>query len=111
MKASAWNLLKAIPGPATTKWPSGERFTQALTHGTMTVELYAPDGEDPQSPHAQDEVYIIRSGQGTLRIGSDNHPFAAGDCFFVPAGEDHRFESFSNNFTTWVVFWGPAGGE
>jgi mannose-6-phosphate isomerase-like protein (cupin superfamily) len=111
MKANELSLLNAIPGPVTPKWPRGERFARALAHGTMTVELYVPDGEDPQAPHAQDEVYIIRSGRGTLRVASAIHPFDTGDCFFVPAGEDHRFESFSKDFTTWVVFWGPSGGE
>jgi hypothetical protein len=31
--------------------------------------------------------------------------------FFVPAGVAHRFERFSPDFATWVVFWGPHGGE
>jgi hypothetical protein len=33
-----------------------------------------------------------------------------GECF-VAAGVPHRFESFSDDFATWVVFWGPRGGE
>jgi hypothetical protein len=28
-----------------------------------------------------------------------------------PAGAVHRFENFSNDFVTWVVFYGPQGGE
>jgi hypothetical protein len=30
---------------------------------------------------------------------------------FVAAGVPHRFESCSDDFATWVVFWGPKGGE
>lgn len=30
MKASAEELLKLLPGPATDKWPEGLPFTQAL---------------------------------------------------------------------------------
>ena len=30
---------------------------------------------------------------------------------FVPAGMEHRFEDLSEDFGTWVVFYGPAGGE
>ena len=26
-------------------------------------------------------------------------------------GAVHRFEHFSSDFATWVVFWGPPGGE
>jgi hypothetical protein len=31
--------------------------------------------------------------------------------FFVAAHVEHRFEQFSPDFVTWVVFWGPKGGE
>ena len=50
------------------------------------------------------------SGTGTFVIGEARHPFAPGTCFFVPAGVAHRFEEFSADFSTWVVFWGPPGG-
>ena len=30
---------------------------------------------------------------------------------FVPAGRRHRFEDFSENYVTWVVFYGPPEGE
>jgi len=30
---------------------------------------------------------------------------------FVPARVEHRFEEFSDDFATWVIFWGPKGGE
>jgi len=30
---------------------------------------------------------------------------------FVPAGVEHRFENFSDDFATWVIFYGPEGGE
>lgn len=30
---------------------------------------------------------------------------------FVAAGVEHRFEDFTADFATWVVFWGPKGGE
>jgi hypothetical protein len=29
----------------------------------------------------------------------------------VPARVAHRFEEFTPDFATWVVFWGPPGGE
>jgi hypothetical protein len=28
-----------------------------------------------------------------------------------PLGAKHRFENFSHDFVTWVVFYGPQGGE
>jgi mannose-6-phosphate isomerase-like protein (cupin superfamily) len=33
------------------------------------------------------------------------------DVLFVPAGVEHRFENFTDDFTTWVIFYGQKGGE
>jgi mannose-6-phosphate isomerase-like protein (cupin superfamily) len=111
MKASVAELMRRLPGPATKQWPQGERFVEALRHGSMSVELYAPVGNDPQAPHAQDELYFIHAGSGSFMLDGTSHPFEAGDCFFVPAGVEHRFLHFTPGFAAWVVFWGPEGGE
>ncbi|SFW11773.1 cupin domain-containing protein [Nitrosovibrio sp. Nv17] len=110
-RSTVAEVLARIPGPATAEWPMGERFAVALAHGTMSVEYYAPIGHDPQTPHDQDEVYFVHQGSGTLVVEGERHPFEAGDCLFVAAHAEHRFEDFSRDFGTWVVFWGPKGGE
>lgn len=75
------------------------------------MELYAPRDHDPQTPHAQDEVYVVVSGSGEFVNGEERHPFGPGDVLFVPAGRTHRFENFTGDFQTWVIFHGPQGGE
>ncbi|MDR3389821.1 MAG: cupin domain-containing protein [Rudaea sp.] len=100
-----------LPGPCTARWPDGERFVEAFAHGTLAVELYAPVGRDPQSPHNRDEVYFVISGCGDFLNAGERTPFRAGDALLVAAGVEHRFENFSEDFATWVVFYGPAGGE
>jgi mannose-6-phosphate isomerase-like protein (cupin superfamily) len=87
------------------------RYVTLLQRGTMSVELYAPQGEDRQTPHAQDELYVVIAGHGEFVNGADRHPFQAGDVLFVPAGVEHRFVNFSADFQTWVIFYGPEGGE
>ena len=111
MKANASQLRELLPGAVTPQWPMGERFVQAMAHGTMSVELYAPDGVDPQQPHSQDELYFIQTGMGEFVLQGERCRFEPGAAFFVPAGAEHRFENFSPDFSTWVVFWGPQGGE
>ncbi|WP_334190873.1 cupin domain-containing protein [Noviherbaspirillum sp.] len=111
MKATLANLLQHIPGPRSDKWPDGERFAKALSHGTMSVEVYAPFGHDPQTPHEQDELYFVMKGTSEFMLEDTRMHLAAGDAVFVPAGAAHRFERFSDDFVTWVVFWGPKGGE
>jgi mannose-6-phosphate isomerase-like protein (cupin superfamily) len=77
----------------------------------MSVEVYAPRGVDPQTPHEQDELYFPISGSATLHIGTEAFAATPGTAHFVPAGVHHRFENISQDFATWAVFWGPTGGE
>ncbi|WOP15974.1 cupin domain-containing protein [Ottowia sp. SB7-C50] len=115
MRASLHDLLAQLPAAPTRAYPEGLPFAMAFAHGSMSVELYAPgsnaDGRDRQQPHAQDELYVVQRGHATLRIGAQNLPAAPGDVLFVPADADHRFEAFTPDFATWVIFYGPAGGE
>jgi mannose-6-phosphate isomerase-like protein (cupin superfamily) len=92
--------------------PEGRRFHYPIRHGSMRVGIYAPrPPHDPQSPHDQDELYIVIGGSGTFVKGEERRPFRPGDVIFVEAGVPHRFEDFAEDFATWVVFWGPRGGE
>lgn len=80
-------------------------------HGTLELGFYRPAETDPQEPHEQDEVYVVQSGRGVFVLGDDRRPFEPGEALFVPAGEVHRFEDFSEDFGAWVIFYGPRGGE
>jgi mannose-6-phosphate isomerase-like protein (cupin superfamily) len=89
----------------------GEYFVELFKHGTLSVELYAPHRTDPQHPHSRDEIYMIASGTGRFLRGEEEVVFERGDVMFVAAGEVHRFVDFSQDFVTWVFFYGPEGGE
>jgi mannose-6-phosphate isomerase-like protein (cupin superfamily) len=86
-------------------------FVELLTHGSLSVEIYRPVGRDLQTPHTRDEVYVVVSGVGEFVNGGQRKPFEPGELLFVPAGVEHRFENFSDDFATWVIFYGPEGGE
>lgn len=86
-------------------------YQEVLRHGTMSVGLYTPQEVDKQSPHDQDEVYIVASGTGVFALGDERMECGPGDTFFVGAGARHRFEEFSDDLAVWVVFYGPEGGE
>ncbi len=91
--------------------PNGDRFATVLEHGTLDIEIYAPRGKDPQKPHTRDEVYFVFAGRGEFRNGKKLERFGPGDVLFVPAHEDHRFETFTDDLVVWVMFYGPEGGE
>lgn len=88
-----------------------QHFTTLMERGTLSVEYYAPIQTDAQQPHMQDELYIIISGTGIFYRGGERITFKPADILFVPAGMEHRFENFTADFATWVIFYGACGGE
>ena len=90
---------------------SDTAFITLMNHGSMSVEYYAPAKVDHQTPHSQDELYVIAAGQGRFVRDGETVVIRKGDVLFVPAGMKHRFEDFSDDFATWVIFYGPQGGE
>lgn len=89
----------------------GKLYAGLFRHGTLEIEIYAPKKIDLQKPHSRDEVYVVVSGSGWFAVKGNRVRFAAGDILFAAAGEEHRFEDFTDDFVTWVVFYGPEGGE
>lgn len=91
--------------------PEGKRFATIFQHGSLLMEIYAPQGTDPQQPHTRDEGYVVTRGQGWFWIDGRRERFGPGDFIFAPAGIPHRFEEFSDDLAVWVIFYGPEGGE
>jgi len=78
-------LIPAAEAAATPPSP-GRLSALLLAHGTMQLRWFAPKGEDVQTPHDQDELYIIASGTGWFRRGTERVAFAPHDALFVRAG-------------------------
>ena len=89
----------------------GKLFAELFRHGSLEVEIYSPKVVDSQKPHLRDELYVVVSGTGWFVVEGKRVRFSPGDALFAAAGEVHRFEDFSDDFLTWVVFYGPEGGE
>jgi mannose-6-phosphate isomerase-like protein (cupin superfamily) len=90
---------------------SNQLFATLFQHVSLSVEVYKPIEKDLQQPHAKDKVYIIISGSGEFINGDTKTNFQSGDLLFVPAFTPHQFVNFTNNFATWVIYYGPKGGE
>jgi mannose-6-phosphate isomerase-like protein (cupin superfamily) len=104
-----WHIPYSTALAALAKAPTP--FAVLLRHGSMSVELFQPEKIDTQQPHAQDELYIIHQGEGEFVKAGEVIRFAAGDVLFVEAGVAHHFQHFSEDFQTFVIFWGATGGE
>jgi mannose-6-phosphate isomerase-like protein (cupin superfamily) len=82
-----------------------------MQRGTLDVALSIPQRPIPQSPHEQDELYVIIRGRGVLFHDGKRDPFEAGDLLFVAAGIEHQFEEISDDLAVWRIFYGAGGGE
>jgi len=89
----------------------GKRLATVAERGTLRLLCSRPLPPNVQSPHDQDELYVVAQGSGVLFHDGKRDRFSAGDAMFVAAGVDHHFEDFTEDFTVWVIFYGSKGGE
>ena len=96
---------RSIPGPA------GERSVLVLQRGTLDVKLSLPVPPNQQTPHGQDEIYVVIRGRGVLIHHGKREPFESGDLLFVAAGTEHHYEDFTEDLALWRILYGRSGGE
>jgi mannose-6-phosphate isomerase-like protein (cupin superfamily) len=94
----------AVPGPG-----EGVAWAEHLRVPDLSVGTYSiPAGStDEQSPHTEDEIYVVMSGRATLESAGDSADVRPGSVIYVPAGEVHRFTGIAEDLAV-VVFFGPA---
>jgi len=78
--------------------------TADLSLGTYRI---VAGGVDEQSPHTEDEAYVVTTGRARIVTPTGEAPVGPGSVVFVPAGEEHRFVDVTEDLTLLVVF-GPA---
>ncbi|WP_214321320.1 cupin domain-containing protein [Nonomuraea sediminis] len=76
----------------------------ALSFGTYSIPAGAVDG---QSPHNEDEIYVVTGGRGSFTSGGETIDVGPGTMIFVPARESHRFHDVTEDLTV-LVFFAPA---
>ena len=84
----------------------GEEWMEFLRVPAMSLGVYRLKAgqEDLQTPHREDEVYVVLQGRAVLRVGDRELPALPGSVLFVEAEAEHRFESIEEDFAALVVF-------
>ena len=84
-------------------------YLEFLRVPDLSAGLYvlAAGAVDTQAPHTEDELYVVLSGRGELRVGGVSKPVGVGSLCYVRAGEEHAFHSVVESLRLLVVF-GPA---
>ena len=79
-----------------------------LSLGTYSIPA---GGLDDQTPHTEDEIYVVQAGRATLVTPSGTAAVRPGSVVFVPAGEAHTFTDVTEDLALVVVFAPPYGSR
>ncbi len=79
-------------------------FLVLFENDAMLAEIYKPVKLDLQQPHDLDEVYVVIGGSGKFVLEGEVSEVKPGDMIFVAAGQRHKFQDFTDDFSTWVIF-------
>ncbi len=94
------------PAGAANDWVEHLRVSD-LSVGTYCIPV---GGLDDQSPHTEDEIYVVTAGRAKIVTPGSTAEVGPGSVIFVPAGEEHRFDEVTEDLALLVVF-GPAYGS
>jgi mannose-6-phosphate isomerase-like protein (cupin superfamily) len=83
------------------------RSAEVFVDGDLEVRFAATPTNGPQVPHRKDEIYFVASGKARYRVMDQMTDVAAGDVLFCAAHVPHGFENNSDDFSVWVLFYGP----
>ena len=84
-------------------------YCEFLREGELSVGRYVlpAGGDDPQTPHTEDEVYYVLDGLAGIDIDGAVHPVEPGDVVYVGRGVEHRFVDIERPLELLVVFAPP----
>ena len=91
---------------------AGRLYEEFLRASAMSMGLYVLEAgaEDPQSPHNEDEAYIVMAGRAVINVDGEDRAVGPGSVVFVAAHVPHRFHSIGERLEVMVVF-APAETE
>ena len=92
-----------------TRETAGRAYLEFLSVPDLSGGLYVLEAGamDTQSPHTEDELYVVMSGRGRVTVGDEARDVQPGTIVFVAAGEVHRFHDIAERLVLFVAF-GPA---
>jgi mannose-6-phosphate isomerase-like protein (cupin superfamily) len=88
---------------------SSKAYLEFLKVPDLSMGLYVlpAGGTDPQSPHTEDEVYYVVSGQAKIKVADEDRVVQRGSIVYVVKNVEHHFHSIEEELTV-LVFFAPA---
>ena len=88
---------------------SGRPYHEFISVPDLSGGLYVLEAGavDAQTPHTEDELYVVMSGRGRITVGEDVRDVRPGTVVFVGSDVAHRFHDIEERLVLLVAF-GPA---
>ena len=85
---------------------TGELYLEFLRRDSLSCGLYVlePGADDPQTPHQEDEVYVVLAGRARLTVAGRDQPVGPGSVVFVARTVPHRFADVTVRLSVLVLF-------
>ena len=103
-------VIRLVEAEARIPGLAGERAVLVLQRGTLDIKLSIPIPPNQQTPHEQDELYVVIRGRAVLVHDDKRNRFCSGDILFAAAGVDITTRT-SNDLAWWRIFSGGRGGR
>ena len=68
------------------------------------VYFLAAGSRDMQSPHDDDEVYLVLSGRARMRLDDEDRAVEPGSLLYISASTQHAFFEIEEDMTLLVMF-------
>lgn len=88
------------------------RYHEFIRRPSLSSAVYhLPIGcKDMQSPHLEDEIYVVIEGRARLRVDGDEQQVSPGSVLYVKANTSHSFFDIEEPLTV-LAFFGPVPGS
>ena len=103
--SDAWQLFKTTE-LLNNKSDSDVSFQEFLKTESMHCGLYhlKAGSTDMQTPHDEDEMYYVISGQAKLKVSGSTQDVTPGTLLYIRASEEHAFFEIEEDMTLLVIF-------
>jgi mannose-6-phosphate isomerase-like protein (cupin superfamily) len=90
---------------------SGSPYNEFLRVPTLSSGIYMlkAGSKDLQSPHDEDEVYVVIQGRARLKIEDRDVAVGPGSILYIEASSEHSFFEIEEDLTLLVFF--ATGGS
>ena len=90
-----------------------EPWAEVVRSGDLSAGVYrlGAGATDGQSPHGEDEIYVVTAGRAELEVDGTRTAVRPGSVAYVPRRVPHRFVDVTEDLEVAVVFAPPESGS